>query len=303
MTCSQHGPRAFTLIELLVVISVIALLVAILLPALAKARLAAQDAQCLSNVRQLTAASLNYTADNKTYFTPWATPNDYVPTYNYYNIGKGVWVSRDFNGALWMDVIWQHYLNKNIRVMECPQQELARAQTALYQYMGPGGYRQFYPGYLINRQVLYEDWGPPIASRHYLPRRVDDFSKHSEKILHADAGLRLLSAVYSPNLQDMWAPVSCWAAANAQGSSSGSGTSGRHKRGLSISPSAPTTNTSGGSHCAFIDGHAKYLPWIESTPWWFGAGGAPVNNVNYNMGLDIFKKYWDPDGDGNRITP
>ncbi|MEM6391545.1 MAG: prepilin-type N-terminal cleavage/methylation domain-containing protein [Planctomycetota bacterium] len=56
--------RGFTLIELLVVISIIALLIAILLPALQSARNAARSVQCLSNVRSLGQATINYTVDH-----------------------------------------------------------------------------------------------------------------------------------------------------------------------------------------------------------------------------------------------
>ena len=70
--------KGFTLIELLVVVSIIALLVSILLPALSKAREQAKRAVCLSNVKGLGTATVMYATDNDDWLMPhpscWSDP-------------------------------------------------------------------------------------------------------------------------------------------------------------------------------------------------------------------------------------
>jgi prepilin-type N-terminal cleavage/methylation domain-containing protein/prepilin-type processing-associated H-X9-DG protein len=61
----------FTLVELLVVIGIIALLVAILLPALNRARRASRAVACMSNVRQLVIGELQYFVDSRCHFSPY----------------------------------------------------------------------------------------------------------------------------------------------------------------------------------------------------------------------------------------
>ena len=88
---SETGKRGFTLIELLVVIAIIAILAALLLPALAKAKQKAERVTCLNNQKQLTLAWIMYADDNNGTLTPNASTS--MP-------GSDSWV----NGTIQWDV-------------------------------------------------------------------------------------------------------------------------------------------------------------------------------------------------------
>ena len=79
LTRRLHTP-GFTLIELLVVISIIALLVGILLPALGSARETAKRIKCLSNSKQITIAEVAYSTSNKEFFVPYMKTLDQHPS-------------------------------------------------------------------------------------------------------------------------------------------------------------------------------------------------------------------------------
>jgi prepilin-type N-terminal cleavage/methylation domain-containing protein len=70
-TKSVGNRRGFTLVELLVVIAIIAMLAAMLLPAVQQARESARQTQCLNNLRQIAIASHNYAGSQRSFPSGW----------------------------------------------------------------------------------------------------------------------------------------------------------------------------------------------------------------------------------------
>lgn len=182
--------KAFTLIELLVVISIIALLIAILLPALGAARQSAKRIQCASNLRQQGISTFAYAVDNNNNVPPVYEPlnPNRSPNQNQRNNHWARWfksTSGPDGAATWnLGLIWDQGYMAGGEVFFCPSQD-----NELFSWSANrDAFATMQPNTPANIRLSYYH-NPMTRSLNDRTRRYDNIDKFESEVTMLGADL------------------------------------------------------------------------------------------------------------------